>query len=336
MNALLLKYNLEFAHPLLLCLLVLIPLGWWWYAKMQKARKPYLKITTVKGIQHLPKSWKQKISVSIPILYSIVFAMFVFIIAKLQHTNTFENVTSEGVDIVLSMDISGSMLAEDFQPNRMEAAKKTAIEFINQRPTDRFGLVVFAGESFTQCPITIDQQVLKQQIKAIDNGLLEDGTAIGMGLATAVDRLKETKGTSKVVILLTDGVNNSGKIDPQTALEIAKAYNVKVYTIGIGSEGEALMPVQTQLGISKTRMPVQIDEKLLTKIATETGGKYFRATDNSSLNAIYAEIDKLEKTEVESTTYKQSEDLFRYFAIIGMIALFLAVIMQATIYRSVY
>ena len=326
---------MEFAYPYLLWLLLLIPIGIWLYYKSQKQRTPFLKVTTTKGLQQMPRSWKLKFKPVLPLLYSLAFAMFVLVVARLQLTNTFENVTTEGVDIVMSMDISGSMLAEDFLPNRMEAAKNTALDFVKNRPTDRFGLVIFAGESFTQCPITIDHQVLQQQISAISNGLLDDGTAIGMGLATAVDRLKDVDGHSKVIILLTDGVNNSGKIDPQTALEIAKAYNVKVYTIGIGSEGEALVPVQTQLGVSKTRMPVQIDEVLLKKIAQETGGKYFRATDNTSLVDIYKEIDQLEKTKVESMTYKQYEEYYRIFAFIGLAALVLAISIQATIYRSV-
>ncbi len=225
------------------------------------------------------------------------FAAFVLAMARPQKTNVTENVDSEGIDIVLSMDISGSMLAEDFKPNRIEAAISTAMKFVDGRPADRIGLVIFAGESFTQCPITIDHSVVKEQLSQIKSGLLEDGTAIGMGLATAVDRLRDARGKSRVVILMTDGVNNTGLVDPQTALEIAKAYKVRVYTIGIGSEGQALYPVQTPYGLQKQMMPVQIDEKLLQRISRETGGKYYRATGNTKLEDVYKEIDQLEKNQ---------------------------------------
>jgi Ca-activated chloride channel family protein len=242
---------------------------------------------------------------------------------------------SEGVDIVLSMDISGSMLAQDLQPNRLEAAKKVAGEFISSRYTDRIGLVIFSGESFTQCPLTNDQGVLTEQLNGISSGLLKDGTAIGMGLATAVDRLRTSKAKSKLIILLTDGVNNGGLVDPITALEIAKAYQIRVYTIGVGTKGMAPAPVQDIFGnLVMQPTEVQIDEELLKRIANETGGHYYRATDNQSLRLIYQEIDKLEKTKVEITSFRRYAELFMPYALTGLILLLLEFILRHTVFRT--
>ena len=227
------------------------------------------------------------------------------------------------------------MVAEDFKPNRIEAAKAVALKFVDQRPTDRIGLVIFSGESFTMCPITIDHNILKEQISQIRNGMIQDGTSIGMGLATAVDRLRFSKGKSKVVILMTDGVNNMGLIDPTTALEIAKAYKVRVYSIGIGTIGQAIMPVQTPMGVQKQMVPVEIDEPLLRKIATETGGKYFRATGNQSLADVYADIDKLEKTKIDVTSYKHYAELFFPLAMIAVICLALEMLLRYTVFKSI-
>jgi Ca-activated chloride channel family protein len=236
----------------------------------------------------------------------------------------------------MSIDISGSMLAEDFKPNRIEAAKKVAREFIESRYTDRIGLVIFSGESFTQCPLTTDQNILLEQLKNIRSGLLEDGTAIGMGLATAVERLRNSKAKSKVIILLTDGVNNAGLIDPMTALEISKAYKIRVYTIGVGTKGSAPYPVQDQFGnTSMQQMPVQIDEILMRKISMETGGKYFRATDNQSLQKVYKEIDRLEKTNIEINSFKRYTELFFLYALIAFVALALEQLLKLTIFRSI-
>jgi Ca-activated chloride channel family protein len=227
------------------------------------------------------------------------------------------------------------MLAEDFKPNRIEAAKAQALKFIDQRPTDRIGLVIFGGESFTMCPITIDHSVLKNQVSQIRNGMINDGTSIGMGLATAVDRLRMAKGKSKVVILMTDGVNNTGMIDPSTALEIAKAYKIRIYTIGVGSIGQALMPQQTPFGIQKQMVPVEIDEPLLKKMATATGGKYFRATGNSSLSSVYDDIDKLEKTRIDITSFKHYAELFFPFAMLAIICLVLEMVLRYTVFKSI-
>ncbi len=240
----------------------------------------------------------------------------------------------EGIDIVLAIDVSGSMTAQDFTPNRMEAAKKVAEEFVDDRPSDRIGVVIFAGESFTQCPLTTDHYVLKTQISQIRNGLLEDGTAIGSGLATSVDRLRNSKSKSKVVILLTDGMNNGGLIDPSTALEIAKTFHVKVYTIGVGTEGYAPTPVSTPLGIVMQNQKVSIDEKLLQNIATQTGGEYFRATDNQSLEKIYSQIDKMEKSKVEITTFHHYSEKFYPFIFAALALLFLEIIFRYTLFKK--
>jgi Ca-activated chloride channel family protein len=234
----------------------------------------------------------------------------------------------------LCLDISGSMLAQDFTPNRMEAAKNVASDFIDNRPADRIGLVIFSGESFTMCPLTSDRNVLKSQLYNVHSGLLEDGTAIGSGLATGVDRLRSSPSKSKVIILLTDGENNGGLIDPNTAKEIAKAVGVRVYTIGVGTEGYAPMPIQTSAGIVMQKEKVSIDEKLLTQIANETGGKYFRATDNQSLKNIYTDIDKLEKSKVEITALKRYSEEFFPFALAAAVCLLLELILGFTVFRK--
>ncbi len=327
------KYHIVLAHPHFLWLLLLLPLLVWYYIRQNKTRATVFRISTTEGVKGIKPPPKVVWRPALVVLRCIALAAFIIALARPQKTNVSETIDSEGIDIVLSVDISGSMLAEDFKPDRLEAAKQNALKFVNARPTDRIGLVIFAGESFTQCPITIDHNVLKEQLSAIKSGMLEDGTAIGMGLATAVDRLRDARGKSRVVILMTDGVNNTGMVDPQTALEIAKAYKVRVYTIGIGTEGQALSPVQTPFGIQKQMVPVQIDENLLRKIAKETGGKYYRATGNSKLESIYKEIDQLEKTKVEVNAYKHYAELFFPFALTGIIALLLEVVLSYTYFR---
>jgi Ca-activated chloride channel family protein len=232
-------------------------------------------------------------------------------------------VNTEGIDITIALDISTSMLAEDFKPNRLEAAKKAATEFINARINDRIGLVVFSSTSFTQCPITFDHDVLKNLFKSVKSGMIEDGTAIGMGLATAVDRLKDSKAKSKVIILLTDGINNTGIVAPLTAAEIAKTYGVRVYTIGVGTKGKAPYPMQTPFGTQYVNVDVQIDEDVLRKIASTTNGKYFRAVGNKALENIYKEIDKLEKTKIDESVFSRKTEEFLPLAIIaGALLLF--------------
>ena len=327
--------HLTFAQPLFFGLLLLIPLMIWWQLRGRKDDSPALRLTTLGGINPAQAGGRARLRPALFALRMIALAALAVALARPQSSNTTENIDSEGIDIVMSMDMSGSMLAEDFKPNRIEAARAEALKFVDQRPTDRIGLVVFAGESFTMCPITIDHNVLKEQISQIRNGMITDGTSIGMGLATAVDRLRYSKGKSKVVILMTDGVNNTGRIDPSTALEIAKAYKVRVYTIGIGTIGQALMPQQTPFGIQKAMVPVEIDEPLLKKMAVETGGKYFRATGNKSLADIYQDIDKMEKTRVDITSYKHYAELFFPFALIALACLALELLLRYTVFRSI-
>lgn len=328
------RYHIVLAHPWFLLLLLLLPLLLWYFIYQDKRRAVVFRISTTEGLRNIRPSWKVRWRPVLHVLRSIAFIAFVIALARPQKTNVSETIDSEGIDIVLSMDISGSMLAEDFKPDRLEAAKDNALKFIDARPTDRIGLVIFSGESFTQCPITIDHNVLKEQLSQIKSGMLQDGTAIGDGLATAVDRLRDAKGKSRVVILMTDGVNNVGKIGPELALEIAKAYKVRVYTIGVGTEGEALSPVQTPFGLRKQMVPVQIDEELLKKIAKQTGGVYYRATNNSKLENIYKEIDRLEKTSVEVNAYKHYGELFFWFAFTGVAALVVELVLELTLFRK--
>jgi len=327
--------HITFAQPLFFALLLLIPFMIWWQLRSKKKDAPVMRLTTTGGIAKLKPSWKVRWRPVLFVLRIIGLIALTVALARPQSSNVTESIDSEGIDIVLALDVSGSMTAEDFSPNRIEAAKANALNFVDQRPTDRIGLVIFSGESFTMCPITIDHNVLKEQISQIRSGMLVDGTSIGMGLATAVDRLRNTNGKSKVIILLTDGVNNTGLIDPNTALEIAKAYKVRVYTVGIGTQGQALMPVQTPMGIQKQMMPVQIDEELLRKIAGETGGKYYRATGNKSLESIYRDIDKMEKTKVEISSFKHYAELFFPFAMIAVICLALEMLLRYTVFKSI-
>ena len=326
--------HILFAHPLYFLFLLVIPVMIWWELFRRENANPVFRLTTISGIKAQPGG-KARFRSVLFALRVIGITALIIALARPQSTNTTENVDTEGIDIVMGIDVSGSMLAEDFKPNRIEAAKKVAMDFVDKRPTDRIGMVIFAGESFTMCPITIDHAVLKNQISQIKSGLIVDGTSIGMGLATAVDRLRNSKAKSKVIILMTDGVNNTGLIDPNTALEIAKAYHVKCYTIGIGTMGQAIIPVQTPMGIQKQMMPVEIDEPLLKQIAAETGGKYYRATGNKSMEDIYNEIDKLEKTSIEISSYKHYTELFFPFALICIVAISLEMLLRYTVFRSI-
>jgi Ca-activated chloride channel family protein len=255
-------------------------------------------------------------------------------LARPQKTDKFQDVSTEGIDIVLAQDISGSMLARDFKPDRLEAAKNIATEFISGRPYDRIGLVVFSGESFTQCPITTDHAVLINLLREIQSGMIEDGTAIGMGLATAVNRIKDSQSKSKVIILLTDGVNNKGEIAPATAADIAKTFGIRVYTIGVGTQGTAPYPVQTPYGIQYQNMPVEIDEGILQQISQTTGGKYFRATDNDKLTQVYKEIDKLEKSKIDVKQYSRKEERYLLPALFAFCMLVLEIIARNTIFKN--
>ena len=257
------------------------------------------------------------------LLRALALALFIIAIARPQSFATGENVYTEGIDVAVLLDISGSMLAEDFKPNRLEAAKIEIDKFVQGRVSDKIGLVVFAGQSFTQCPLTIDYSVLRNLLKDIQSGMIEDGTAIGTAIANGVNRLKDSKAKSKVIILLTDGVNNSGEIDPITAAQIAQKFGIRIYAIGVGTQGQAPYPFRTPLGIRYQMVPVEIDEAVLTQIAKITDGKYFRATNNKRLEEIYKEIDKLEKTRVEITSYRQAKELFYGWAGGGLFLLLL-------------
>lgn len=252
-------------------------------------------------------------------LRTVALVMIVICIARPRSSSDVEHVNSEGIDICLAMDVSTSMLARDFKPDRISASKDIAIQFISQRPTDRMSIVVFAGESYTQCPLTTDRSTLINLMKDIETGLIEDGTAIGNGLATAIARLKDSDAKSRVVILLTDGVNNCGEISPQTAAELAKTCGVRVYTIGVGARGMAPYPVMTPWGVDVQNMQVEIDEQLLEHIANSTGGRYFRATDNTKLSEIYSEINEMEKTRTSIESFPVYKDLYLWY---GLVALF--------------
>lgn len=335
MSSLLSIFSYSFAHPIFFWLLFLVPFMIFWHYYKQKKSNPSLILSSLDGLE---KSTNQGKARFVPMLFWLRVMSVIFIIlalARPQSSNVNERINSEGIDIAISIDISGSMLAEDFKPNRIGASKKVVKDFISERLTDRIALVIFAGESFTQCPLTTDKNILLKQLENIRSGLLEDGTAIGMGLATAVDRLRTSQAKSKVIILLTDGVNNSGLIDPMTALEIAKSYQTRVYTIGVGSKGTAPYPVQMSNGqMTMQNMPVQIDEQLLQKISKETGGKYFRATNNNTLSDIYKEIDKLERSKVEINSFKKYSEHFHVFAFLGLLFLFMEIMLRYTWLRS--
>jgi len=324
-----------YAHPFFFWLLILVPLLAAFYFFFLNPKRPVINFSSLTVMTGVRKTWRQRLLHLPMILRLIAVSVFIVAMARPQTTSKSQSVNSEGIDIVLCMDISGSMLAEDFKPNRIEAGKKVALDFIEGRENDRVGLVIFSGESFTQCPITTDHAVIKNLFKSVTTGLLNDGTAIGEGLATAVSRIKGSKAKSKVVILLTDGVNNAGSIAPATAGEIAKTFGIKVYAIGIGTNGTAPYPVKTPFGIQYQNMEVQIDEDILRQIAKETGGKYFRATDNNKLKQIYAEIDKMEKTVIEVTEFRRKGEEFLPWVIAGLLLLFAEGFSRFTFLKSI-
>ncbi|WP_205589806.1 vWA domain-containing protein [Mucilaginibacter celer] len=326
--------GIEFAHPGFFWLFLSIPLIVGWYIWKQKQLNASMTMPTIRGFAMITKSALPRFRHLGIILRSLALAALIVALARPQTSLSWQDTTTEGIDIVIASDISGSMLAEDFKPNRLEAGKKIAIDFIENRPNDRIGLVVFSGESFTQCPLTIDHSVLVNLYADIKNGMIEDGTAIGMGLATAVNRLKDSQAKSKVVILLTDGSNNSGSIPPITAAEIAKQFNVRVYTVGIGTNGFAPYPVQTPMGVQYQRMKVDIDEGTLSKIASTTGGKYFRATNNNALKDIYEQIDRLEKAKIDVTQYRKKTERFLPFALIALALLSLEFLTKNTLLKG--
>jgi Ca-activated chloride channel family protein len=327
--------DVTFAYPWILYFLIIIPLMILWYWKKGKSDQPSITYSSFKIFKEFPPTWKERFRHLPIILRSLAVAFLIVALARPQSYSSGQNISTEGIDIVMALDISGSMISEDLKPNRVEAAKHVIDKFIDGRPNDRIGLVVFARQAFTQCPLTIDHRVLKNLLAKVEPGMVPDGTAIGNGIADAVNRLKNGHAKSKVIILLTDGVNNSGEIDPLTAAEIAKTYGVRVYTIGVGTEGEAPYPVQTPFGIRYQMMPVQIDEGLLQKIADITGGQYFRATNNQTLSNIYKRIDKLEKSKIEVTSYRNAAELFYGWLDVGLVLLFFELLLSRTIFRKI-
>ncbi len=325
-----------FEYPHLLFLeFLLLPLIALYVFRELKGRIPAMTVSDVRQWSVKPsrlKIWMRHIPF---ILRMIALALIIVAIARPRSSKNFEKVDTEGIDIVLDMDVSTSMLARDFKPDRIGAAKDIAIEFLASRPSDRIGIVVFAGESYTQCPVTTDRVSLINMMKEIQTGLIDDGTAIGNGLATAVARLKDSDAKSKVVILLTDGVNNCGEIAPETAADIAQTYGIRVYTIGVGAMGEAPYPVQTPWGIEVQNVKVEIDENLLKSIADKTGGKYFRATDNTKLMEIYSEINKMEKNRTTVDSFPIYSERFMPFALLALLALLLEMLFKYVIIKKI-
>ncbi len=316
----------------LFLILLLIPAIAWYVLKRNKSHAT-LQVSNSYALDTLRKSWKERL-VHLPfILKMLAFVMLVLVLSRPQSTNSWQNVSTEGIDIVITLDISSSMLAEDLRPNRLEAAKTVASNFISGRPNDNIGLVVFSAESYTQCPLTTDHTVLLNLFGGIKSGIIEDGTAIGLGLANAVNRIKDSKAKSKVIILLTDGTNNRGDIDPITAAELAKTFGIRVYTIGIGTHGKAPYPFQTAYGVQYQNIDVVIDEQPLKQIAGLTGGEYYRATNNNSLKSIYTEIDKLEKTKFNVKEYSKKNEEFYLFGLICLSLLIAEILLRNTLLR---
>ena len=324
--------NFEYPSVLWLLAVPLLLVGLYLYRELA-GRRPHLRVSTatpwteggrtiLSVIRHLPFA-----------LRTAALCLIIVALARPRSSTEVEKVDAEGIDIILAMDVSTSMLARDFKPDRISAAKDIAIEFISQRPSDRMGIVVFAGESYTQCPLTTDRATLINLMKEVQTDLIEDGTAIGNGLATAVARMMDSEAPSRVVILLTDGVNNSGEVAPQTAAEIAKTYGVRVYTIGVGANGTAPYPVMTPWGIELQNLPVEIDEELLKGISEATGGRYFRATDNTKLAEIYSEINKMEKARTSVDSFPVFKELFGRFGLAALICLLLELIVSLLIRR---
>lgn len=328
-------FGYEFANPGYFWLLLLLVPMILWYIFREKSSHADLQVSSLrafKGMKHAGRIWMRHL---LFVLEVLAIALLIIALARPQSSNSWQTYTSEGIDIVLALDISGSMLARDFTPDRLEAAKEVATKFILERPQDKIGLVIFAGESFTQCPLTTDQAVLVNLMREVKSGMIEDGTAIGLGLANAVNRLKDSPAKSKVVILLTDGVNNRGAIAPATAAELARTYGIRVYTIGVGTYGEAPYPVQTPFGVQLQNVPVEIDEDVLQQIATLTGGKYFRATDNNKLKQIYEEIDQLEKSKIEVKHFSKKDEQYFIFGLLGMCLLIAQALLRYTLLRKI-
>jgi Ca-activated chloride channel family protein len=328
---------IDFAHPELLYLMLLVVPAIVWYIYRHNRVHAELQISSIPPVKQLRKSYRIILRHLPFMLRLLVFMLLVVVLARPQSTNRWEDQTVEGIDIMLVLDISGSMLAGDFTPNRIEASKDVASEFAISRPNDRIGIVLFSGESFTQCPLTTDHAVLTNLLHEVRVGVIEDqSTAIGLGLATAVKRLKDSNAKSRVVILVTDGVNNAGSVDPITAAEIAKTFGIRVYTIGVGTHGTAPFPYTDVFGRTYfQQMEVEIDEPMLKQISSMTNGSYFRATGNQKLKDIYAEIDKLEKSKIDVKQYSRKYEEYRIFALGALLLLFLEISLRTVIFRSI-
>jgi Ca-activated chloride channel family protein len=324
-----------FLHPeYLWLLLLLIPLIVWYIVRLSKMQASFklASVNAFKGVKPGLKVYMRHLPF---VLRVISIGLIILVIARPQSVNSWEESESQGIDIVLALDVSGSMLSQDLQPDRLQAAKKVASEFVTDRRNDNIGLVVFAGESFTQCPLTTDHTVLLNLLNEIEFGLIDDGTAIGLGLVTSVNRLKDSESQSRVVILLTDGTNNRGQIAPLTAAEMARSYGIRVYTVGVGTKGMAPTPVQTPFGVRMQNMAVDIDEKTLTEIAAMTGGQYFRAQDTEGLRQVYEEIDEMEKYLISVQNVTQRQEKFLMFALAAMALILLELILRRTWLRSI-
>lgn len=327
-------YGIKFANPYFFLLFLLIPVMIAFYFFYLNKKRTQIQFSGFENFDGMRPSFRQRFHYLPFVLKLLAFSLAIVALARPQSSLSGRDIKTEGIDIMMALDISSSMLAEDLKPNRIEAAKKVAEEFIDSRPNDRIGLVVFGGESFTQCPLTTDHSVLKNLFAGIQSGILADGTAIGEGLGTAVNRIRNSKAKSKVVILLTDGVINIGSIAPETAGEIAKTFGIRVYTIGVGTRGMAPYPVKSPFGIQYQNVEVQIDEPVLKKIAGETDGKYFRATNTGKLKEIYSEIDKLEKTKIDVTEFHNYTEEFYPLALGALLLLVLDILLRFTLFKK--
>ena len=326
---------MSFASPgYLFLLLFLIPVVGWYVYELHKADAS-VQMSSATTLKRSTRSWRVYL-LHVPFVLRVAAITLLSIaLARPQLTNRWSSESTEGIDIMMALDISGTMQAEDLKPNRLEAAKQVASDFVIARPNDQIGLVVFAGESFTQCPLTTDHAVLVNLFKSVKFGMIEDGTAIGLGLANAVNRMKDSPTKSKVVILLTDGSNNRGDIDPMTAAEIAKTFGIRVYAVGVGSHGQARVPVQTPMGVQYMTMDSEFDETTLQNIASTTGGQYFRATDNNSLKQIYEQIDQLEKTKLRVREYAKHTDTFAPFLMAALLCLLAEILLRYFVLRTI-
>ncbi len=326
---------MTFLYPLyLLLLLLLIPIIYWYIRKLRNSDAS-LQVSSLRGFRTAKPSWRIYL-LHVPFgLFCIAYTALVVALARPQTSDSWNKQTTEGIDIMIALDISGTMQAEDLKPNRLEAAKEVAAEFVLARQNDNIGLVVFAGESFTQCPLTTDHNVLVNLFQAVKFGMIEDGTAIGLGIANAINRMKDSPTKSKVIILLTDGSNNRGDISPQTAAQIAKQYGIRIYAIGVGSHGQVRIPVQGPFGKEYVMMDSEFDENTLKQIAQTTGGEYFRATNNQSLREIYQQIDQLEKTKIHVNEFSKKNEAYGLFAMIALVAIMLMIILKNFVLKSV-